>query len=50
MSKGNKYSVLLPTYNEKENLPVIIYLLVDAFEKSFVLVVLTLVLNLKLTA
>ena len=24
---GNKYSVLLPTYNERENLPIIIWLL-----------------------
>jgi hypothetical protein len=29
------YSVLLPTYNERENLPYIIWLLVQAFEKRF---------------
>lgn len=28
----NKYSVLLPTYNERENLPLIVWLLVDMFE------------------
>eukprot|EP00736_Rhodelphis_marinus_P013910 Rmarinus@m.2797 len=28
-----KYSVLLPTYNERENLPFIVWLLVDTFEK-----------------
>ncbi|XP_064393476.1 dolichol-phosphate mannosyltransferase subunit 1-like [Halichondria panicea] len=33
-SKKNKYSVLLPTYNEKENLPLIIWLLVKHFEES----------------
>lgn len=31
---NNKYSILLPTYNERENLPIIIYLIVKAFEKS----------------
>lgn len=25
---GDKYSILLPTYNEKENLPIIVWLLV----------------------
>lgn len=29
-----KYSVLLPTYNERENLPLIVWLLVDTFEKQ----------------
>lgn len=29
---ANKYSVLLPTYNERENLPYMIYFLVKAFE------------------
>jgi dolichol-phosphate mannosyltransferase len=29
-----KYSVLLPTYNERENLPYVVYLIVDAFEAS----------------
>jgi hypothetical protein len=32
----NKYSVLLPTYNERQNLPIMIDLLVDAFEKKSV--------------
>lgn len=31
-SKDNdKYSILLPTYNEKENLPIIIWLIVKYF-------------------
>eukprot|EP00794_Sanderia_malayensis_P018752 gene18750-20643_t len=30
----DKYSVLLPTYNEKENLPLIIWLLVKTFRES----------------
>ncbi|XP_013413924.1 dolichol-phosphate mannosyltransferase subunit 1 [Lingula anatina] len=33
MSK-NKYSVLLPTYNERDNLPLIVWLLVKYFEES----------------
>lgn len=28
---GDKYSVLLPTYNERENLPLIVWLLVKYF-------------------
>jgi len=34
MTDKNKYSVLLPTYNEKENLPIIIWLLVKYFTES----------------
>ncbi|XP_057381901.1 dolichol-phosphate mannosyltransferase subunit 1-like [Daphnia carinata] len=34
MEHKNKYSVLLPTYNEKDNLPIIIWLLVKAFTES----------------
>jgi len=33
MSK-DKYSIILPTYNEKENLPLIIYLISKAFDAS----------------
>jgi len=33
MSQKQKYSVLLPTYNERQNLPIIIYLLTQTFEK-----------------
>ncbi|TPX38364.1 hypothetical protein SmJEL517_g00155 [Synchytrium microbalum] len=33
MPKSDKYSVLLPTYNERQNLPVMIYLLHQAFTK-----------------
>ncbi|CAM9654037.1 unnamed protein product [Phaeothamnion confervicola] len=29
-----KYSVILPTYNERENLPLIVFLLVETFEKD----------------
>jgi dolichol-phosphate mannosyltransferase len=32
--KENFYTVLLPTYNERDNLPLIIYLLVRTFEKG----------------
>jgi uncharacterized protein YqcC (DUF446 family) len=28
------YSILLPTYNERENLPLIVWLIVKAFERS----------------
>lgn len=37
MSESNKYSILLPTYNEKENLPIIIWLLVKYLNERFVL-------------
>ena len=30
-----KYSILLPTYNEKDNLPIIIWLIVQQMEKRF---------------
>lgn len=30
---GDKYSVLLPTYNERENLPLIVWLLVKSFSE-----------------
>lgn len=33
MATGNKYSVLLPTYNERENLPLIVWLLVKYFDE-----------------
>ncbi|MCO5596184.1 hypothetical protein L7F22_050244 [Adiantum nelumboides] len=32
-STGHKYSVILPTYNERKNLPVFLYLLCSTFEK-----------------
>ncbi|KAL5022816.1 hypothetical protein ScPMuIL_001971 [Solemya velum] len=34
MEANRKYSVLLPTYNEKENLPLIVWLLVKVFTDS----------------
>ncbi|XP_043977244.1 dolichol-phosphate mannosyltransferase subunit 1 [Gambusia affinis] len=33
-ANGDKYSVLLPTYNERENLPLIVWLLVKYFGES----------------
>ncbi|XP_068843512.1 dolichol-phosphate mannosyltransferase subunit 1 isoform X2 [Capricornis sumatraensis] len=33
-SRQDKYSVLLPTYNERENLPFIVWLLVKSFSES----------------
>lgn len=36
MSK-NKYSVLLPTYNERDNLPVIINLIFNMAEKKYMI-------------
>lgn len=31
---GDKYSILLPTYNEVENLPIIVWLIVKYLEES----------------
>jgi len=33
-STKDKYSILLPTYNERQNLPLIIWLIAEAFSKS----------------
>ena len=33
---SNKYSILLPTYNERQNLPVIVWLLVKYLDEEFV--------------
>jgi dolichol-phosphate mannosyltransferase len=33
-SNTHKYSVILPTYNERKNLPIIIWLLANVFEKQ----------------
>lgn len=35
MVSGDKYTVLLPTYNEKDNLPIIIWLLVKSFTERY---------------
>ena len=35
MEVKEKYSILLPTYNEKDNLPIIIWLIVKAFEERY---------------
>lgn len=32
----NKYTILLPTYNERENLPIIIWLIVKYMDERFV--------------
>ncbi|KAE8449323.1 dolichol-P-mannose synthesis [Mollisiaceae sp. DMI_Dod_QoI] len=34
MAAKNKYSVILPTYNERKNLPIIVWLLNDSFTKA----------------
>lgn len=31
----NKYSILLPTYNERENLPIIVWLLVKYLDERY---------------
>lgn len=31
----NKYSVILPTYNERQNLPVLVQLLYDVFSRKY---------------
>jgi len=36
-TNDNLYSVLLPTYNEHDNLPLIIWLLVKTFQSRWVL-------------
>ena len=35
-SNTHKYSVILPTYNERKNLPIIVWLLVKVFEEEYV--------------
>jgi glycosyltransferase involved in cell wall biosynthesis len=32
--KKNKYSVILPTYNERQNLPILVQMLDDVFKKE----------------
>lgn len=34
ITKSDKYSILLPTYNERENLPIIIWLIVKYLENK----------------
>jgi len=34
IATGHKYSVILPTYNERKNLPVIVWLLARTFEQQ----------------
>lgn len=33
-SNAEKYSVILPTYNERKNLPIIVWLLAKTFEEK----------------
>jgi hypothetical protein len=33
-----KYSVLLPTYNERKNLPIVTWLLAKSFEEQYVII------------
>ena len=35
MAKGDKYTVLLPTYNERKNLPIIVWLLQKTFAEKY---------------
>jgi len=35
MAVRNKYSVLLPTYNERRNLPIIVWLLEQTFKAKY---------------
>jgi dolichol-phosphate mannosyltransferase len=35
-SDTHKYSVILPTYNERKNLPIIIWLLAKTFNEKYV--------------
>lgn len=36
MASKDKYSVILPTYNERQNLPVLVQMLSDVFTKEYV--------------
>jgi dolichol-phosphate mannosyltransferase len=36
MSLKSTYSVLLPTYNERENLPIIVWLIIKYMDERFV--------------
>lgn len=36
-SDTHKYSVILPTYNERKNLPVIVWLLAQTFTEQYAL-------------
>lgn len=35
-ASGDKYSVILPTYNERSNLPIVTWLLKRTFEEQYV--------------
>ena len=36
IESGHKYSVILPTYNERKNLPIIVWLLARTFDTQSV--------------
>lgn len=42
MGSTDKYSVLLPTYNEKDNLPIIVWLIVKSFTERYEILALSL--------
>ena len=46
-SDGHKYSVILPTYNERSNLPIIVWLLAKTFREQYVFFLFLLSLVLK---
>jgi dolichol-phosphate mannosyltransferase len=35
MAKAEKYTVILPTYNERKNLPIIVWLLAKTFNDKY---------------
>lgn len=35
ITKSDKYSILLPTYNERENLPIIIWLIIKYLDNRY---------------
>lgn len=35
MGANNKYSIILPTYNERRNLPIIIWLIQKTFKEAY---------------
>jgi len=45
ITTGHKYSVILPTYNERKNLPVIVWLLARTFEQQYALILRSVILS-----
>ncbi len=42
MSSKPTYSILLPTYNERENLPIIVWLIIKYMDERFVAIIILL--------